>query len=82
MEEQHTVATKFVSELLVLDIVEPIAQGSTLKANGTLQVIPKPGQPGQWRVLSDMCSKFQNNHIAIEPVHYPECQIYYHSSAQ
>jgi len=39
--------------------------------NGPLLVIPKEGQPGQWRVLSDMKQGGQNAHIANDPVALP-----------
>eukprot|EP00957_Ditylum_brightwellii_P027340 2066482-Ditylum_brightwellii.AAC.1 len=70
-DEQQKVAAEFVDELLELGAVAHLPEGSELHANGPLQVIPKPRQLGQWRVLSDMRTGGQNDHIAADPVHYP-----------
>eukprot|EP00957_Ditylum_brightwellii_P165684 12613022-Ditylum_brightwellii.AAC.1 len=70
-EEQKKVAAEFVDGLLELGALTPVPPDEELHANGPLQVIPKPGQPGQWRVLSDMHTCRHNDHIASDPVRYP-----------
>jgi hypothetical protein len=51
--EQVTIAEEFIKELVDLGVLVKVAPGE-LVANGPLFCLPKPGQPGQWRVLSDM----------------------------
>jgi hypothetical protein len=51
--EQHTIVEEFIKELVDLGVLVKVAPGE-LVANGPLFCLPKPGQPGQWRVLSDM----------------------------
>jgi hypothetical protein len=52
-------------------------------ANGPLFCLPKPGQPGQWRVLSDMRRGGQNAVVGSDPTVFPKSgvildQLYYH----
>eukprot|EP00957_Ditylum_brightwellii_P074152 5634921-Ditylum_brightwellii.AAC.1 len=68
-KEQWKVAAAFVDELVDIGAVQSILEGSKLYANGLLKVIPKPGQPGKWRVLSDMQKGGQNNHITSHLTH-------------
>jgi hypothetical protein len=66
--EQLKVAVEFVTEIIASWVLEKVPLGSSLTANGPVVVLPKPGQPGQWRVISDMKSGGQNFYIANEPV--------------
>lgn len=69
--EQLETAVEFVDELISLGVLEPVPKGRKILRNGPLLVIPKEGQPGQWRVLSDMKRGGQNEFIAAEPVNLP-----------
>lgn len=44
-------------------------------ANGPLFCLPKPGQPGQWGVLSDMRRGSQNAAIAPDPTVFPKTGV-------
>jgi hypothetical protein len=44
-------------------------------ANGPLFCLPKPGQPGQWRVLSDMKRGGQNKCIGVDPTVFPKTGV-------
>ena len=70
-EEQLQVAEEFFAELESLGVLLPLPEGMTLEANCPLFVVPKPGQPGQWRVIADMKRGGQNAHIGQDPVHLP-----------
>jgi hypothetical protein len=63
-EEQLVIATELVQELVDLVVLVP---GFVL-TNGPLFVLEKAGQPGQWRVLSDMKSGGQNSVVSNDPV--------------
>lgn len=69
--DQLETAAEFVDELERLGVIEKVPPGRRLRRNGPLQVIPKEGQPGEWRVLSDMKRGGQNAHIAADPVALP-----------
>jgi hypothetical protein len=68
-EEQREVAGEFVDELLDLGVVDLPPEDEPVLANGPLFCITKPGQPGQWRVLSNMKEGGQNAFIAPDPVY-------------
>ena len=68
---ERQTAQSFVDELLSLGVLEPIPTHSHLQMNGPLSVIPKPNQPGQYRVISDMRRGGQNVHIGTDPVYNP-----------
>eukprot|EP00957_Ditylum_brightwellii_P147145 11204453-Ditylum_brightwellii.AAC.1 len=75
MDEDQLMATiKFVDELEELGALEEAPVDNPILCNGLLLIIPKAGQPGQWRVLSDMKGRGQNNHIASDPVQYPKVE--------
>jgi hypothetical protein len=52
-EDQMVIAEEFLDELVSLGVLIEVALGEMV-ANGPLFCLPKPGQPGQWRILSDM----------------------------
>ena len=68
-EEQLEVVVKFVEELISLGVLE--------EADGPLQrvcplfVVPKPGQPGQWRCIADMRRGGQNEFSSCDPIYMP-----------
>jgi hypothetical protein len=51
--EQVTIAVEFVDELVGLGMLIRVKPGEMV-TNGPLFCLSKPGQPGQWRILSDM----------------------------
>ena len=70
-EEQSKVASDFVDELIALRIVGTIEEGREVLRNAPMFVVPKPGQPGQWRVIADMLRGGQNACIGADPVILP-----------
>ena len=54
--EQKAIAAEFVDELISLGVLVKAPPDDPLHANCPLFVVPKPGQPGQWRVIAD-CKK-------------------------
>jgi hypothetical protein len=52
-EEQIVIAEEFLDELVDLGVLVEVQPGAIV-ANGPLFCLDKPGQPGQWRILSDM----------------------------
>ena len=67
--DQLETAAEFVDELIEMGVL--IECRVPMKRNGPLLVIPKEGQPGQWRVLSDMKRGGQNAYMAKDPVAMP-----------
>jgi hypothetical protein len=65
-EEQIVIAEEFLDELISLGVQIEVAPGEMV-ANGPLFCLPKPGQPGQWRILSDMQRGRQNEVIGPNP---------------
>jgi hypothetical protein len=65
-------AVEFFNELISLWVLEKVPSGSSLNANGSVVVLPKPGQTGQWQVISDMRSGGKNFYIANGPVYLPQ----------
>ena len=53
-DEQLQVATEFVDELIKLGIVSQLADRVSILCNAPMFVVPKEGQPHQWRVIADM----------------------------
>ena len=56
-------AAAFVNELLDLGVIWSLEEGMTIVANAPLFVVPKEGQPGQWRIIADMRKGGQNECI-------------------
>jgi hypothetical protein len=73
-EEQADIAAEFIDELWSLGVFELIPEGQEMQANAPLFTVPKPGQPGQWRVIADMKNGGQNDHILKDPVHLPRAE--------
>jgi hypothetical protein len=51
--EQVVIGEEFLDELVSLGTLVKVTAEDVV-ANGPLFCIPKEGQPGQWRILSDM----------------------------
>ena len=47
-------AAAFVDELLDLGVIRSIKEGMKIVANAPLFVVPKDGQPREWRIIADM----------------------------
>ena len=70
-DEQLVVAGEFVDELISLGVLQsPLKDRATL-LNAPLFVIPKAGQPGQWRCIADMLQGGQNTCIGVGPTILP-----------
>jgi hypothetical protein len=52
--DQIDAGGEFVDELIQLSAVEECPEDNPMVANAPLFIVPKPGQPGQWRVIVDM----------------------------
>jgi hypothetical protein len=72
--EQITIAGDFIDELVGLDVLTVVKPGEML-ANGPIFCLPKPGQPGQWRVLSDMRAGGQNTAVGADPTVFPKSGV-------
>jgi hypothetical protein len=70
-ENQICIAEEFVNESVSLGILMQVAEGEMV-ANGPLFCLPKPGQPGEWRILSDMRRGGQNEAIGSDPTVFPK----------
>jgi len=64
-------AAEFVDELIKLGVVRDIDEGMEILTNAPLFVVPKEGQPGEWRVIADMLKGGQNAHIGSDPCFLP-----------
>ena len=64
-------AAAFVDELLDLGVIWSIEEGMKIVANARLFVVPKDGQPGEWRIIADMKKGGQNECIGADPVFLP-----------
>jgi hypothetical protein len=73
-EEQIVIAEEFLDELISLGVQIEVAPGEMV-ANGPLFCLPKPGQPGQWRILSDMQRGRQNEVIGPNPTVFPKPDV-------
>jgi hypothetical protein len=67
--EQMEVAGQFVDELIDLGVVSLPPDDRPIRSNGPLFCVVKAGQPGQWRVISNMKEGGQNAFIAADPVY-------------
>lgn len=71
-KEQVEIAAEFIDELWRIVVFELVPDESKMLANAPLFTIPKPGQPGQWRVIADMKNSRQNDHIGKDLVNMPQ----------
>jgi hypothetical protein len=68
-EQQLEVASQFVDELVGLGVL--VEATEPLQANGPLFLVPKPGQPGEWRCISDMKRGGANACMGKDPTYLP-----------
>jgi hypothetical protein len=71
-ETQLETACEFVDELLSLGALEEDDPLDPVLANAPKFVLPKPGQPGQWRILADLKSGGQNTVVGADPTVFPK----------
>lgn len=69
--EQLDIAAEFVDDLTRIGVLEAVPEEVDLLANAPLFSVPKPGQPGEWRIIADMKRGGQNDYIGADPVHLP-----------
>lgn len=67
--DQQEVAARFVDELIELGVIGPPPPGVQVTATTPLFSVPKPGQPGQWRIIADMLKGGQNSVASNDPVY-------------
>jgi len=70
--EQREIAGEFVDELIAMGIIRLAPDDDPIKANCPLFCVPKPGQPGQWRVIADCKKGGQNEAMGADPVYLPQ----------
>jgi hypothetical protein len=58
-----------VDELILLGVL--VEATEELRATGPLFLVPKPGQPGEWRCISDMKRGGQNACMGKDPTYLP-----------
>ena len=71
-DAQLEVVEQFLAELISLGAL--VASTRPLKRVCPLFCVPKPGQPGEWRVIADMLRGGQNDFCASEPIYLPQHQ--------
>ena len=76
--EQQEIAGEFADELITLGVVDEAPADDPVLATCPLFVVPKPGQPGQWRVIADCKKGGQNEAIGQGPVYLPQAHILLH----
>ena len=68
VKEKTTVAVEFVEELIQLQILKKASEhGVTLKNNFLMFLVPKPNQPGEYRVIADGKAGHQNDACVADP---------------
>ena len=67
--DQLEVCIKFVEELKGLGVLVPATR--PLRRVCPLFVVPKPGQPGEWRCIADMRRGGQNEYCSADPIWLP-----------
>jgi hypothetical protein len=63
------IAGEFVDELISLGVFIEPPEGMEVLLNAPLFAVPKPGQPGQWRIICNMRSGGQNKVVSNDPVY-------------
>jgi len=77
-DTQQAVAGEFVDELIALKIIRLAPADDPILANCPLFVVPKPGQPGQWRIIADCKKGGQNEAMGPNPVFLPQAHFILH----
>jgi hypothetical protein len=70
MDEEIVVGEEFLNKLVSLGTLVQVT-ADEIVTNGPLFCLPKPGQPGRWRILSDMRRGGQNEAIGADPMVFP-----------
>jgi hypothetical protein len=70
-EEQRAVAGTFMDELISLGAMEECPKDEPLHCSSPLFCVPKPGQPGQWRIIANCKTGGQNEAVGSDPVILP-----------
>ena len=70
-DEQLVAAGEFVDELISLGVLQMPPKDRETLLNAPLFVLPKAGQPGQWRCIADMLRGGQNMCIGVDPTILP-----------
>ena len=70
--DQLLVVDQFLAELISLGVL--VASTRPLRRVCPLFCVPKPGQPGEWRVFADMLRGGQNDFCSSEPIYLPSHQ--------
>jgi hypothetical protein len=70
-KDQIVIAEAFLDELVSLGTLIPVGPGEMI-ANGPLFCLPKPGQLGQWHILSNMKRGGQNAVIGPDLTVFPK----------
>jgi hypothetical protein len=69
---QLKIACQFVDELVALGVLVPEDPNDPMVANAPMFLLPKPGQPGQWRILADLRAGGQNSVVGPDPTVFPK----------
>lgn len=69
--EQLGIAIEFVDELLSLGVLEESPDDDPVLSTCPLFVLPKAGQPGQWRIIANAKTGGQNACVGSDPVVLP-----------
>lgn len=67
-DAERATAVKFVDELCSLGVLEPEPFPGNVVNTCPLFLVPKPGQPGQYRCIADMKKGGQNSCVGADPV--------------
>jgi hypothetical protein len=70
VNEQIEIEEEFIVELVYLGVLLEV-DDEYAKTNAPTFCLPKPGQPGQWRVLADMKKGRQNESMGADPTVSP-----------
>jgi hypothetical protein len=70
--DQLEMACEFVDELLALEALEEDDPADPVRANAPMFLLPKPGQPGQWRILANLRAGGQNTVVGADPTVFPK----------
>jgi hypothetical protein len=70
-DEQRQIAGEFVDELVALRVLQEPPPGQSTISNAPLFILPKEGQPGQWRCIANLLEGGQNSVVGNDPVFLP-----------
>jgi hypothetical protein len=73
--EQLIIAGDLIDELVDLGVLEPKSADKPVVANAPLLTVEKEGQPGQWRVITNMKKGRQYKSIGSDPTVFPRSDV-------